>query len=603
MKQKLVTLVKSYLVAYALTIPFSQPLQPGAYEERIDYIIACVYELLGNYNFSFVLIGILALFGFEWYHRSNAGTRMPEQIVSGFFSAALLLGNSFYALNSWDYCFGSVINLLKTILVFIGYYCLFSVVTGILCRWFETVKVKTQKTHFYSKNAFLKCFFILFTFYLAVLILCFPGNLCWDVIGQIEQVTVDGVGFSAHHPLAHTLMVGGLTKLGEVWFASKETGLFLYMILQNVMLVCALSATVAVLAKEGVNDRILTGLMVLYCISPIYTNLSSTAIKDIPFISFVIGYLICFVMVIKRPKLCMNIRFVTVFIMMQIGMSLMRNNGLGLLIVCGLAAIIFHWKKYTMKERPACILTFLVIGALSAKLIMVALAALLGAKEGGKAEMLSLPLQQTARYLTVYEEELSEEERTLLEGVFTDVSLVAAVYDPDIADPVKALFDNEAPFSDVAGYFKAWMIGLCKHPLVYTEAFFNHVYGWFTPAVSNAPRYEVQNYQGIRQGMLFPGAEKVAIFLYRFAERIPLLGLLQNVGFYVWGLILLSVWLLEHRKGKEFFMTLPLWISLLVCMISPCFFLHPRYALPIIMGLPFVWNYIFASEEGNRERN
>lgn len=49
--------------------------------------------------------------------------------------------------------------------------------------------------------------------------------------------------------------------------------------------------------------------------------------------------------------------------------------------------------------------------------------------------------------------------------------------------------------------------GLTKHPGVYMEALFAHVYGWFSPEISNSLRYEAEH-DLIRRGGLFPNAEK-----------------------------------------------------------------------------------------------
>ena len=54
--------------------------------------------------------------------------------------------------------------------------------------------------------------------------------------------------------------------------------------------------------------------------------------------------------------------------------------------------------------------------------------------------MMSLPFQQTARYLLLYQQEITPEERAAIEAVLGDVGTVADKYDPASADPVKALF-------------------------------------------------------------------------------------------------------------------------------------------------------------------
>ncbi len=587
MKTRISSVIKSFLTAYALTIGFQLPLHREYYESAVDFLTASVYEVLGNYNFTFILISILAFLCYEKYRQIGSVYGIATRVTAAFFALCLVLGRSFYETNSWAYCFGSIVNFIKTVLVFAGFYFLLRMMLEFLFALFEKARFTANGKNFFKQHAFGKTFAMLSVIYFIVLLLSFPGNLCWDVIGQIEQFTVAETGFSRHHPLMHTILVGGLTQLGDMVFGSKEVGLFLYMILQNVMMITALSATVGVLAKRNVRPGILWTMVLLYCISPIYTNLSSTAIKDIPFTAFVIGYIICYALLLEKPERIHNKKFVCLFILIQIGVIFMRNNGLPLIVLCGVAAVMYLWKHYNVKERVGSICTLLVIGVLCAKLSITAVAAVLGAKEGGQAEMFSLPMQQTARYLVYYGDELSDEERAGLEGVFGNVKYVADAYDPDIADPVKALFDNDASAEAVLAYFKAWFMGFCKHPMIYVEAFLNHVYGWFTPGVTSALRYETQ-YDAIGQGMLFPMAEKVMIFLYRFMDCIPVLGILQNVGFYVWILILMSAYTIKKKEGVKLMAFLPLWVSLLVCMASPCFFLHPRYALPIIMGIPFL---------------
>ena len=61
-----------------------------------------------------------------------------------------------------------------------------------------------------------------------------------------------------------------------------------------------------------------------------------------------------------------------------------------------------------------------------------------------------------------------------------------------------------------------------------------------------------------------------------------------DAGFYVWITVLMTAYVLKNKNSKVSLMTVPLWGSLIVCIMAPCFFLHPRYALPIIMGVPFI---------------
>lgn len=592
MKQKIKMLLQGFFVAVALTSKFHMPLQTSAYETKLDYIIASIYELLGEYNFQFVLVWILGTVFFYFMRDKVVRKKNTSILLAGFFSLCLLFGRSYYETDSSAYVLGSVVNFVKSVFVFAGYFCLIYVLLALIFDFFKNTSFIDEKSHFFSEKAFLKSVIILSVVYGIVILISYPGTLCWDVIGQIEQVT-KGTGYSTHHPLFHTLLVGGLTSLGQTVFGSYEVGLFLYMLLQMAMFVLALSFTISTLAKRGLKAGYLVALLVLYCVTPLYTNIVSVAIKDVPYCAFVIGYVVLFAQLLETPDKIKNKKFLCGFVLLQIGVILSRNNGLPLVLLSGLLAFIYLYKKYNLKEKIVYLLSGFVLSIGTAKLVLFVLMQLTNATEGSSAEMLSIPFQQTARYLQLYQNEIDLEEKEAIEAVLGDVSIVAAKYNPEISDDVKALFVKEATTKDILNYMGAWAKGFLKHPGVYFEAFFIHVYGWFTPVATNAIRYET-TYTEIAQQGLFPGAQKGLIFLYRFANKIPVLGLLENIGAYVWGMFLFIFYAKKNKEKGMVFATLPLVISLLVCMASPCFISHPRYGMPIICTLPFLYGFMLS---------
>lgn len=593
MRKSLICFFKSFLTAYALSVPFHAPLQAAAYETTLDYVIASIYELLGSYDLKFILLFILCI----WFYRQVSMKKRSDAAfsvkasaaLSVFFSLCLLVGNSYSQEGSWSYCFGSGVNFVKFLLALAGLSALFYELILLLSAFLASHRFTDQKEHFFTHRSFRKTFLILIGVYLPFLLISFPGKLCWDAIGQIEQVIGTG-GYSTHHPLFHTLLMGGLTWLGGELFHSYEVGLFVYMLLQMAMLAAALSATIAVLAKRGAKRSFLLGLLLIYCITPVYSNMSSTALKDVPYSACVIGYVICLALFLEMPDRIKNIRFVGCFILLQLGVILFRNNGLYVILLSGIGCFCFLFKKYRFRQKISCLLCSFGISVVAAELIIFLLAQSLGAAAGSKGEMLSIPFQQTARYLQLYRAELSQEELSAIETVLGDVNTIAVSYDPKSSDPVKALFKKDASSKELAAYFNAWSRGLVKHPSVYVEAFLVHVYGWFDPAVNNSIRYE-SDYDVIRQGGLFPNAEKILIFYYRFASRISLLAVFENVGAAVWALFFLTVYQRQHKQKAAVCAGLPLWISLLICMASPCFVMHPRYAFPILFTLPFMYGY------------
>ena len=600
MKKIVQLALKGFLTAYALTVEFHLPLVSWHYENTQDFLIASVYELLGKYNFMFLLIWILAMAFYHLFEDKVMAKKNTSYGLASFFALCLLFGKNYHETASWAYCFGSVVNGLKTVLAFVGFSCFFYVLIAQVYNFFKRTPFISgdtdgEKSHFFKNNCFLKVFGILVVVYGAVVLISYPGTLCWDTLGQIEQVT-KGTGYSTHHPLLHTLIVGGLVKFGYVAFGSYDIGLFIYMLLQVAMLSAALAITITVLAKRGMRALWLWGLLGLYCVTPIYTNIVSVAIKDVPYNAFVIVYVVCFALLMEKPERIKNVKFILAFIGVQMGAILFRNNGLAMVLLGGVVAFAWLFKKYGWKERMVSLVALFGASIVAAKLITFILMQLTSATEGSKGEMMSIPFQQTARYLQLYGDELTEKERTSIETVLGPINIIAEKYDPESSDLVKALHNKNATTSEWIDYLLTWMKCFFKHPVVYIEAFFTHIYGWFTPGVSNAIRYECDAEDFSQQG-LFPGAQKILIFLYRYTDRISVLGLLQNLGAHVWGLFFLAFYQKKEKKTALAVANMPLWISLLVCMASPCFIYHPRYGLPILFTLPFLYGMSATEKE------
>jgi len=589
MKKQLLQGLKGFFTTYALTTVFHTPFFSHEYETFLDYIIASVYEILGEYQFQFVLLWILST---SFYHYADSKWDIKSgssKFLACFFSLCLLFGKSYHDLASWDYCFGSAINFIKFCLCFCGYTTLFYTLIGIICQSLTNLSLTDDKDHFFMHHAFAKAFAILAIVYFIPTLISYPGTLCWDVIGQIEQVTKN-TGYSAHHPLAHTLLVGGLTQLGYNLFGTYEPGLFVYMIIQVLMLAAALAMTIAILAKRNVKCIWLCSLLLLYCISPIYTNIVSVAIKDVPYSAFTIGYGVCFFLLMENPSYLHSKKYIGFFLLMQLGTILMRNNGLVMILLTGVLSLIYIWEKYNTKEKIQYCLSSFVLSIVLGTLLSTLLVQITNATETSAGEMLSIPFQQTARYLQLYGSELSLAEQQAIEEILGSVEEVAQKYDPESSDPVKALYDKTSTTNELISYLGAWATGLFKHPLVYIEAFFAHIYGWFTPGVSNAIRYETD----LEENYIL---QKALIFFYRFADRISLLSILQNVGAYVWGMFFITFYHIRNKKHDLITASIPLWISLLVCMLSPCYIYHPRYALPILFLLPFLYVITLSSKE------
>jgi len=103
---------------------------------------------------------------------------------------------------------------------------------------------------------------------------------------------------------------------------------------------------------------------------------------------------------------------------------------------------------------------------------------MLGAGRGGVQEMLSIPFQQTARYVKYHPKDITLSEKAVLSKVL-DFDSLAKKYEPVSADPVKE-YHQRGKTLDYVKYLKVWASQLVRHPYTYIEAFQAMLSGWFS---------------------------------------------------------------------------------------------------------------------------
>ncbi len=577
-------IIKAFLTAEALTVSFAL--------SKAEKITDLVYDIIGNYSFmAIVLFGVFLVFYNLTSKREREHRGRDYVGLSIFFALSLLVCKSFAETNSFAYCFGSISNFMLFIVSLAGYTCLFAELIPLFINAYRKL-ILSEKV---CNLTFGKSFVIIMFFWLPAILLSLPGNLCYDVLGEIGMAMGD-VPITSHHPLLHILLVGFFIKIGEL-IGNISIGLFMYIIFQSVMLALALAGTIAWLKKEkACSDAIMLVILGIYCISPMYSNMASTAIKDVPFMAAVVWYVVLLAEMAFHRERIKDRKFTVIFVVVSVLTCLLRNNGLYMVALSGAVIVVAWWKNADRAVRIRLVFLLIVLPIVFSKLIDGGLMVATKADKGSAIEALSVPLQQSARYLQLYKDELTDEEITVYYNTFVDYREAAAAYNPDLADPVKtfAYYGKEKGTLSLSSYLSIWFKDFFKHPVVYFEAFFAHIYGWLDPAIANAPRYEVEE-SIFGAGLSIP--QKIVLFYYRFAERITPLNVLQNVGIYTWLLFILLRILKDENKNIRC-LTAPLVVSLLICMASPCFYGHPRYAFPYMFTLPFY--YGFALKKDNK---
>ena len=521
---------------------------------------------------------------------------LPLAALLGLFT---LTGLSMEASDSLAFLYSGLVCLAKAAAVWAGYavliyFCLRAVFYG-LDRLAASpgrsrkgpgwLKTASPKTVLCSMGVILLC-------WLPYYICLFPGASNSDTWWQLEQVT--GVQpLNAGHPLLHTFLQSGLILAGKTLLGSWNAGVFLAMLVQSLSMAAVLAYSVHFLVRLNVQPVLLSLLLALYGLVPTFPRSATILMKDTPYSFSVLLFTVLVLEVVLLPEQFAAKRYKKPLAALAAFLvCTMRYNGpvllIGVLLFSGPAL----WKTAKSSRARAALAAWLVLPLVLGYGISAGLKALPGVEQANPNETLSVPLQQTGRFVRDFGDEVTDEEREVIDRV-VQYDQLAEVYTPWLADPIKSYINREdATDADRAAYRQVWMAQTLRHPVNALEAFVNLNYGWVYPGVTN-PCWSyspvADNDYVTRPAVL----DRLEALLDKadFAFLLPVTSWFENLGLADWGLLALGAWLSARRvKGLGGALSMQ-YLTLLMCLFGPVFFGHGRYGWPLL----FCWPVLLAA--------
>ena len=269
------------------------------------------------------------------------------------------------------------------------------------------------------------------------------------------------------------------------------------------------------------------------------------------------------------------------FILAGLLLILMRHNGLHLMIVLSIALLIKYIKlKKINIKRISIILTPIIVG----EIIIQAITAYYNVIPGKKSEMHSFFVQQTARYVYFYKDEVTETEEEILSRTMAYYSIKDR-YNPIISDRIKETFRDVS-----LDYIKVYIVQFIKHPNIYIDATLNMIYKLFVPSYVNTNYYQTfgSDYPGTRfEEPQIESLEQKRLDLYnyyRLYEVLPITNIMSGYGFYACLLITILIFLIRDNREKELYVYIPIIVTIIILILSPVVYF--RYCLPIVFSTP-----------------
>ena len=443
--------------------------------------------------------------------------------------------------------------------------------------------------------------FILLLCWLPILLAYYPGIFAYDASNQVMQVI--NHDYTTHHPLVHTLLLGGFFSIGNA-IGDNNLGVLLYSFFQMFIVAAIMSGAIIYMLKKGIS-KIMYGIVLLfYALFPINSMMAISTTKDVLFSAFMLGLLITLWELFDDESLWKSKKVILVGFVFLIGIMLLRNNAIyACVLSCPIICIL-------LKRNRKRFCLFIFSGLVISSLLNWGISSAVDAQKGSMVEMLSVPLQQIARVGKYHEDELDSEIKKELYSFINKE--VVQNYAPNISDGVKNFVDEKSIKNDPIQFLRLYIKLAVRYPREYIDAFASLTQGfWYLEDTSNANiygsgmesrlGYMLTNYKNMPEGYevkhksYFPQLEYILEKLFsdnKYLE-IPLISVFFAPAFYCWLLITFILVFLYRKKYDILVPGLILFCYLLTLLLGPTCII--RYVYPIVIAAPLLCFQILRS--------
>lgn len=547
------------------------------------------YEKAYGVNASIIFL----LVAYFYYHVGKENKHFDKRLeiatcmgglIFGFF---MVFGNSFLYLNNWDLVYGNNFQLFISLINYMGYFLLFKYILTFLIVFLKGKPRQNKRRANHSKKYKFMLYFLIC--WLPYIIIFYPGTMNMDSLFQIEQYLGE-ITWTTHHPIFPTIIFGMFMKIGSFYLSNDNMGIFLNTSFQMMLGAFLLSYSIDYLYQLTQSKKIQYGLFCFFAFFPIWPIHFYTEVKDIYFSMAMLLYeVFSMKFIVAKGKLTTKEWFA--YLLAMIFVYLFRNNGIFIILLSFPFLAMAVKKVGRMKIIATSILAIVFCMIFTQVYVQEN-----DIKKGSVAEALSIPFQQTARY--VMEGKLTEEEEKTIDKMIA-IKDIKENYNPEIVDYVKGKYkQTTATEKDLKDYFRLWFKMFLKHPEIYLQATMNSAYGYYYPnKTENKDSFaqftiDIPEHINIHNFAIhfLPNTEVNRIRIEYGMDTLrnmPMIGLLFSCGFYTWGLFVVTLILWYFKRKREMTVLVPLYIIILVCTASPVN-AFVRYMQPVMLVLPFV---------------
>lgn len=529
------------------------------------------------------------------------GSRYARENCAGCICGALFA--LFYTLGDANNWVEDLSNLGFRIIIiaigFVGLWFLFGNILVYIFDWIDRASNSLPEWNedegsFFYRHAFCVAAVITFLCWLPYFLYLYPGVMTPDSVNQLEQV-VGMIGYSNHHPVAHTLLIKLLFNIGKNIFGTPNAGVACYTLFQMLLGSITVGYVIDTLKRVVLSTKALLIAVVIYALIPINAVFAATMWKDVCF-----AYA-CTVFALTLFRIIFSEYQTKIYQYVVLGLSglviaLFRSNGWYGFIVIAIVMTIYTVTIKKMRTLIPLVWGIILVVAIIRGPVFEAC----NVGEPNFAEGLAIPTQQISQVLC-NDRPLDSDDRELIEQV-VDLTYIKELYAPGYSDNVKELIKagNEQYLIDHKWDFLKLYIKLgFKYPGDYLRAFVDQTGGYYFPEANHAVADNegiVANECGVYSTPLISGKliVKTKEIGIKLGGMVPIYGIFWSCGSLFWLTLICFSHVLTNNNRRYFIVYM-----VPICMIAVLLLAVPvsgdfRYIyflsmmMPLLCAIPFI---------------
>lgn len=545
---------------------------------------------------------------------SSKRLKVCTGILAAVFALFIIFGESYDDNQSWYFVFGSKTNFAFAAVQFTFWLLVFYLSLSWLFTKLDSILLqdKTDKKSKHSESfsdrhpkiarpinwylnkcqqhSFITPFITLLIVSLPFCIMSYPGIFMGDSAWIIHQ-SLGTTPLNELHPPTYTFINGLFLSLRST--LGWNLSLFMLSLLQMTTLCAATSYAISIVIKKSGKKVLIAILMCYYIIHPILYQVVAFHTKDIFLTSCYVVFVPLFYQIfLERPSKSFAVKISLG--LTAIGIVLFRSESIYILSCVFLAALLI---KGARLQSLLYLLTIVAIIGIERLVIFP----WLHVQPSSISEMLSVPFQQTARYVRDYPDEVTANEKHIISSVL-DYENLGNDYNKNYrSDTIKYKYHGNN--DQLRKYFGVWFSMFLKHPGVYIQSVTDSYYQYFffSPKSKIYGEARIQYGKDVWVQKINHDAESsfdypkqtsfVGITYQKIRDKMnqfPLLDIFTQPALYTWTLFIMIAYCVYRKSYRGFvFLTIGI-MQVAFFILGPTNGYYGRYQLPMMVYLPIM---------------